>query len=443
MRKTTIFLALVLVLAMSGSSFAAGINFDGSLKTNLEWHRDAEGVIETSPSSELGLNFGLNTADEKTRAVVEFGIKDKNEEGLNLDLDPSNFRLEKAYIETDGAFWHGGPEATTRFGNLDVNYGPFSTVKGKYGISVSDMNAGPVSISSFYGIPTEDQKSVQGMHANLGMDNVTAGASIIHDWENLHAVLDGAVRPMDNLLVGGVIATQFDLEAEEDTTEPTAMDLLLAAGAQYQVMDNLSVHGGYKQVSEDWKPAYIADKAKNDQGQNWVHETARNNSGFYAGVVTEQSGILLAADYDQMFEEAILSAATDIEGYNLNVETVLAVNSEDGIKTESTNLGVKKDFAIMRGLDVNAKYNGEWIPGNGLIHTLGATTKLGFVPAIDGLKLNSEVTMADFDTIGYEVGADFKAPNGVELGIKHVGGNYADESIQTGTTAKAGIAVNF
>ena len=49
---------------------------------------------------------------------------------------------------------------------------------------------------------------------------------------------------------------------------------MLVVGADYALTDSMNVHGGYKQVSADWKPSYIADKAKakDDKGQNWVHE---------------------------------------------------------------------------------------------------------------------------------------------------------------------------
>lgn len=81
MKKSVMILTLVLAMTISGSVLAAGIKFDGSLKSNLEWYRDLEGTIETRPSSELSLNFGLDTAGEKTRAVVEFGIGHKNNQG--------------------------------------------------------------------------------------------------------------------------------------------------------------------------------------------------------------------------------------------------------------------------------------------------------------------------------------------------------------------------
>lgn len=447
MRKSIIALTLVCVLALSAAVSAADIKLNGALETKIEWHRDLEGNIETKPYSKLGLNFGLDTGNDKTRAVVEFGIEDKNDGGLNLKLDASNLKLKKAYIETDGSFWYGGPEATTRFGSLDIDYGPFATDKEQYGISVSSMNVGPVRVNGFYGIPTEEHKSIQGFRADMGLKDVAAGASLIHDFDALHIAADGAVRPLEDLVVGGTFVTQVDwaeAEEEEPAEEPAGMNHLMVVGAEYIVNDNMSVHGGYKTISEDWQPAYIAKKdKKKDRGQNWVHETERKNSGFYAGVAAEQQGITIAADYDQMFEEAVLSAATNYEGFDLSVETILGVGGEPSLATKSAKLGVKRDFNIIDGLDVAAKYAGEWSPDSGLVHSLGAKTKLGLVPAINGLELNSEVTVADLETIGYVIGADFKAPNGIQLGVEHVGGKYADDAVKTGTTAKAGINVKF
>jgi len=274
------------------------------------------------------------------------------------------------------------------------------------------------------------------------LSDVAAGAAVIHDWNALHMVVDGAVRPMEDLVIGGTMATELDLTEGEE--EEKAFNHMVVVGAEYQLTDDMNIRGGYKKISADWKPAYIADKDNyNDRGQNWVHAENRRDSGFYAGISTEQAGIKLAADYDQMFDEAKLSAATDVEGYKVSVQTALAVDFEEGIRTNSTTFAVDKDYAIMKGLDVHANYTGKWNRENGLSHTIGADAKVGLIPAVDGLKLNSKVTISDLETIGYAVGAEFKAPNGIQLGIEHVGGNFADSNVKTGTTAKAGIAVNF
>lgn len=446
MKKSIIALALALVLVVSGAVAASSIDFNGSLETNLEWHRDTEGNIETKPSSELGLNFGLNSGSEKTRAVVEFGAKKENKTGLDIQLNAASLELKKAYIETDGAFWHGGPEATTRFGSLDINYGPFAKDKNQYGVSFEDMQLGMVNLNGFYGIPSEEneQKSTQGMRANVNLSNAVAGSSVIHDKDGLHVVVDGAVKPMEDLIVGSSFATQIGLEKDEENEEKS-IEHLLVVGAEYQLADNMVVHGGFKTISDGWKPAYIADKSKedaDDEGQNWVHETNRNAKGFYAGIATEQQGVMIAADYDQMFEETVLSAATEISQYNLNVETVLAVGGEEGFGTKSTKLGVDRSFNVM-DQNLQAKYEGSWTAESGITHVVGTKATINMIPAVKGLELNSEVTIADKDTIGYLAGAKFNAPNGVKLGIEHIGGKYADDDVKLGTSATAGIAVKF
>ncbi len=448
MKKSIIALSTVLVLVVSGSA-AAGINFNGSLETNLDWHKGVEedAVVQVSPSSELELNFGLKTGEEKTRAVVEFGIKDENKTGLDLELDASKLALKKAYIETDGAFWYGGPEATTRFGSLDINYGPFAKVDGEYGVSVSNMQVGPASLNGFYSIPTEENE-IKGMRADVSVQDAQAGSTIIHDNNGFHFVIDGVARPMENLVVGAGFTTQKDFAEEVDGEEANGLaglERLFVVGAEYQVDESTSVHGGYRSITNKWKPAYIANKNnRNDQGQNWVHEGDRQDKGIYIGVATEQQGVYIHADYDQMFEEAILAARTEVEGYDLNVQTVIDVNKgEEQIRTNKTSFGAAKTFTAAEGLEVDTSYKGTWVPGNGVSHTVGAQTTLGMVPAINGLELSTAVTVADRETIGYTAGAEFNAPNGVSLAVERVGGNYADEDVVLGTTAKAGISVKF
>ena len=50
-----------------------------------------------------------------------------------------------------------------------------------------------------------------------------------------------------------------------------------------------------------------------------------------------------------------------------------------------------------------------------LTHTIGASTTLGLIPAIDGLSINGEISASELNlqTMGYKIGAEFEAPNGV------------------------------
>ncbi len=445
MKTSMIALSTAIVFVLSGSAATAGINFSGALDSNLEWRRALDGTVEVKPESTLDLNFGFDTAGESTRAVVEFGLKEKNRTGLDLGMSAADLKLKKAYIETEGSFWYGGPEATTRFGSLDINYGPFTSVNDEYGVSVSNLQVGPAKLNGFYAIPTEES-AITGINARVKLNDMQAGSTIIHDNVGINVVVDAAVRPLDLLIVGGGLAVQKDFAQVADPAEAnasTGVERLWVVSAQYQVADNMSVHAGYRSISNDWKPAYIAKAdSKNDQGQNWVHEGNRIEKGIYVGVATEQQGVKIAADYDQMFEEATLAAETNMEGYAIDVETVVDV-AESGISTKNTTFGVGKSFAATNNFNVETNYKGVWTPGEGLAHTLGAKTIVTMVPAVNGMGLSSEVTVADKETIGYSVGADFKAPNGINLGVKHVGGNFSDGEVVVGTSATAGISVMF
>ena len=157
------------------------------------------------------------------------------------------------------------------------------------------------------------------------------------------------------------------------------------------------------------------------------------------GFETEQQGVELHADYDQMFAEAKLGAGTEYEGFRFDVETVLDVPAVSGIAAKSTTFGVGREFDIMEGLAIDASYEGKWTGGDvrKLVHTVGAKTTLGIIPAIDGLELSAEVSASELslDSVGYKVGAKFAAPNGVNLGIEH--------ARSTGTTFNAGMKVEF
>ena len=107
------------------------------------------------------------------------------------------------------------------------------------------------------------------------------------------------------------------------------------------------------------------------------------------------------------------------------------------MSTEKTTFGVGRDFDV-EGLTIAASYEGEWVPAaQQLTHTIGASTTLGLIPAIDGLSINGEISASELNlqTVGYKLGAEFAAPNGVNLGIEH--------DRFEGTTFQAGMKVEF
>jgi len=434
MKKTIAAVSLIIALVMAGPVAAAGIDFGGSIETNIEVNRSVEGEVDVNPASELSLNLGLTAAQDKLRAGVQFGLSDEYTQLMPTGITLGDIALKQAFIEADGAYWHGGPEVTTRFGTLDVAYSPYATVKDHSGVSISGMDLDVVDLSAFYGLPT-DHGHVLGMRADINViDEVDLGASVIADEEILRVQLDAAGSPMEGLRLAGAIAA--------DHVEGTSLkdiNNLWTVQADYELLENTTVTAGYKFISDDWAPRYVAPRSKDDdQVQDWVHQERNRNHGVFVGVSTEQQGISVAAEYDQVFAHAALSAGTEYEGFKFDVATVLDVPGLGQMSTEKTTFGVGRDFDVMEGLTIAASYEGEWVPAaQQLTHTIGASTTLGLIPAIDGLSINGEISASELNlqTMGYKIGAEFEAPNGVNLGIEH--------DRFEGTTFQAGMKVEF
>ncbi len=437
--KKTIVLALVIALVAVAPVAAAGVDFGGSIETEIKVNKKGEAVTVV-PGSELSLNLGVSAAQDKVRAGLEFGLPEKEEDEEVEEIMPSgitlgDIELKQAFIEADGAFWHGGPEATTRFGTLGIGYSPYASLTGRSGISISGVDVDILDLSGFYALAAEGNKDVLGMRTNLNLlDGVDFGVSIIRDADIIRLQADAAGEPIEGLHLAG--------SAAADRTEDSGlkMENLFKVAADYELDENTSVTVGYKHISEDWEPKYVAAKTKNEDAEHdWIHLERAKNHGIFVGMETAQQGIHLAADYDQMFAQASIGADTEYEGFKFDVKTVLDVPAVSALATKSTTFGVGREFDVIEGLAVDARYEGKWTAGaeKNLVHTLGAKTTLGLVPAVDGLELSAEVSAAEMklDAVNYKVGAKFAAPNGVNLGIEH--------ARSEGTTFNAGMKVEF
>ncbi|NLM54915.1 MAG: hypothetical protein GX195_08285, partial [Firmicutes bacterium] len=134
MKRTIAAISLVIALVMAGPVAAAGIDFGGSIETHIEVNRSVEGEVDVTPASELSLNLGFTAAQDKLRAGIQFGLSDEYAQLMPTGISLGDIALKQAFIEADGAYWHGGPEATTRFGTLDIAYSPYASVKNHSGV---------------------------------------------------------------------------------------------------------------------------------------------------------------------------------------------------------------------------------------------------------------------------------------------------------------------
>ncbi|MDI9439638.1 MAG: hypothetical protein ACOX46_01780 [Limnochordia bacterium] len=433
--KKTIILALVAALIAVAPVSAAGLDISGSIETKIQVNKQGEDVTVV-PGSELSLNLGLSAAEDKVRAGLEFGLakKTENEDLVPTDITLGDIALKQAFIEADGAFWHGGPEATTRFGTLDISYSPYASLAKRSGISVSGVDVELAELNGFYALAGE-HGHVLGMRTDLQiMEDIAMGASVIRDDEITRLQLDAAAAPVEGLKVRGSVAA--------DHTEDSGLKMnnLWTLQAGYELADSTTITAGYRHITDGFVPRYVAEESEDgDAEHDWIHLPRAKNSGLFVGFETEQQGVELHADYDQMFAEAKVGAGTEYEGFRFDVETVLDVPAVSSIAAKSTTFGVGREFEVMEGLAIDASYEGKWTGGEErkLVHTIGAKTTLGLIPAINGLELSAEVSASELalESVGYKVGAKFEAPNGVNLGIEH--------ARVTGTTFNAGMKVEF
>ncbi|HAN95196.1 MAG: hypothetical protein WAP45_08375 [Limnochordia bacterium] len=432
--KRTIILALVAALIVAAPVSAAGLDISGAIETKIEVNKKGEDVTVV-PGSELSLNLGLSAAEDKVRAGLEFGLaKEEDDDLVPTDITLGDIALKQAFIEADGAFWHGGPEATTRFGTLDIAYSPYASLTKRSGISISGVDVELAELNGFYALAGE-HGHVLGMRGDLRvLEEVAIGASVIADAEITRLQLDAAAAPLEGLRVRGSVAA--------DHTEDSGLKMnnLWKVEAGYELAENTAITAGYKHITDGFVPRYVAEASEDGTAEHdWIHLPRAKNSGLFVGFETEQQGVELHADYDQMFAEAKIGAGTEYEGFRFDVETVLDVPAVSSISAKSTTFGVGREFEVMEGLAIDASYEGKWLGGTErkLVHTIGASTTLGFIPAIDGLELSAEVSASELalESVDYKVGAKFAAPNGVNLGIEH--------ARSTGTTFNAGMKVEF
>ncbi|HBN94897.1 MAG TPA: hypothetical protein DDZ66_01235, partial [Firmicutes bacterium] len=328
--KRVIVLSLVIALVAVAPVSAAGLDFSGTIETEIEVNKNGEDLTVV-PGSELSLNLGVSAAQDKVRAGLELGLEKEDDELMPTGITLGDIALKQAFIEADGPFWYGGPEATTRFGTLDIGYSPYASLKDQSGISISGVDLDVVGLGAFYGLPSA-HGHVLGLRSDLYLlDDVNLGASVINDDEILRVQVDAAAAPIEGLMVAGNLAFDhiegFDLK----------MDNLWTVKADYELAEGTNVVAGYKHITEGFEPRYVAAKTKDENAEHdWVHLARAKDSGLFVGFETEQQGVNLNAAYDQMFAEASIGAGTEYEGFKFNVETVLDVPAVSSIATKTT-----------------------------------------------------------------------------------------------------------
>jgi hypothetical protein len=408
MRKLTMAIVAALVLALAAPALAADINLGGSLETQFNFGpKGDEEWKDWGVEPDNGLSMKLDVkAGEKVRVGLEFG---KTEIGLDDDEDLTDpereditgpdtntlldIQLKKAYLETTGAFWNGGPELVTTIGDVDVEFNDYvADLSGHNGIKVEGIEVGPVNARAFYAtkksVSEEDEvikNAYAGINLGAGYAGIDLDATVVTDGEEIEAAGSAGTE------ISGV---KVKAEAAVDRASTLAYKL----SGETELMPNVTVKGSYRD-----NEGFSSANAKLDDDDETV--AYDDHKGFNVGVATNQYGIDMEANYDMPKEEVTFSADKNME---------------------------------LAGLNIKGEYDAKYQKEMAIEHKVKVTSSIDMVPQLQGLELSAGATINEKNEDGtnsWNVGAGYEAPNGMNFGAKY----HSND----GPSAHAGLKVEF
>ncbi|HHY45921.1 MAG TPA: hypothetical protein GX506_01300 [Firmicutes bacterium] len=483
MRKLTVALIALLVCAMALPVVAAPkVEVTGSLKTEIKLS-PKDPKVEGESDLRLNLGMGIGAGDA-IKAVVEFApIKwapfdrtgvlpdpmpedDKVEPGKLGSLTPvtitgpNGLTIDKAYLESTGAYWPGGPQVVTRLGDLAIDYSPYIAFKdetdGKIeGASMSGLPVGPMTLSAFYGWDGQTWKDqqetriVRGASASALIQGIDLAGSVVKAGDDLYYVGQAGFSPMPNLSVSGLYAADEPNSAAARKVEATITNIPILSG--------MTVKAGYRDFDWAFDPVY-RDRSKDDDDEpDNVVDNNKGERGFDAEVSTTVQGINLRGFIDQHEQRkdgnAVVGtrriigvgADTEVEGFKLSGEYKLTTSTvpQEDPEVTTVNASAERTFPV-GALAVNAKYGLKFETNKPTTHDVQASTVLP-VPVLNAVELNGKARL-EGDDLTYVAGAGYTAPNGIKFAVNYSNG-YEDRDAEItypdGLSASAGLTVEF
>src|SRR5690606_22007370 len=108
-------------------------------KISAEGGNPVRAVIQLTPWELKSGEF-----DDDDKPVGDFGAHHPEAEAVKIGID-------KAWLETEGAYWHGGPSVRTRIGDVDIDWDQYvGYLEDKRGVTVEGIQVGPVTADAFY-----------------------------------------------------------------------------------------------------------------------------------------------------------------------------------------------------------------------------------------------------------------------------------------------------
>lgn len=413
MKRITVLLSLVLVLALSMGAMAqfklsGQVGFDAYLRQKWDDTEEEHGDLEfwaqgrsyarlamsgsgQSGSLKLILGFGNNQAgrhqnDTNVEAWIPWtGEPFKKSEDVAIKLD-------SAKIEATGALWKGGDSLTAIFGRHNTGYSSWvghSRVRNtsntthrdafRNSVEVKGLKLGPLTVSAAHGYSQVAGEEPSFIHASGNFGGIDTKVTAVN--RQVIGALDDTVwdmaaelkmKPMADLDLSGAIALDGQGQGVSGNigTE-IAPKIAFQADAKLTSIPSVTLTGSawmaengfaprYAQWDKDWK-----DYTDTKVGRPVAFQT--NRQGFKVGAETTQSGVKLTGsfanetnvdkDNTDKWAETIIGAgaSTSIEGFDLGADVTLTDRDDADVEMDEikTVLSVGTKLA-----DVNVKYTG-------------------------------------------------------------------------------------
>ncbi|MBE3577149.1 MAG: hypothetical protein IMX00_05600 [Limnochordales bacterium] len=406
MKKLAAVVSAALVVAMAAPVVVAGPTLSGSLEGKITWNQGQD----PQSGANLDLKLGFQAGD-RTKAVLELSpvIDDQNAWGVDID----NIGITKAYVETQGPWFNGGPEVTTRLGDLDIDYSPYvatihSTEGKTRGISVSGLRIGGFDVAAFHAWDSNagasEYRLLNGQASGARVATQIAGINLavtgVVEGEDAAVAVEGSTQVLPNVTLGGALARDFAHRAN-----------LYRVNAAIQPVSNLTLKAEYGRVPSIYAPLY----AYENDDDSFVTQT-RGKAVIGLNAQTQQAGFNLGA----------------------GVKLARAEGARQFSRTETT-FTAGRSVSLM-GMPVEANYTLTIDGNNQIKHELAGKTTLSLVPQLQNVTLDGRVTMQNSE-LTYEANAGYTAPNGMTFGLHYA--SQATDTLPAGLSADAGLKVEF
>lgn len=430
-------LSAAMVLSLAAPAFAA-LEFGGRLGTELELRKEnGEWVVDGRSGIQLETDLVAESGTSVKAVVqlepweIDYGFDEGDEDdpdddkitgviGAHPSSGPLSLQVEKAWIETVGPYWHGGPEVTTRIGDVEIEWNEYvGHLEEMAGVTVDGVRVGPAIARAFYA--WDGAARPMGMQADASFGGLNLSGMVVRRGGENNLAFSAGMDVMPGVNLMGELALDGE-NRELYRVQASADDLI----------GGIKVSAAYRAAHEDFSPIYTVDPV--DEDDNPVGRNDRENvnydllTGFSVAVETTQAGVHMLASYDQPHRELTLAADTTVHGFEIGGDTVLVDR-----KVEESNLSVKRNFTLA-GLDITGKYKAKFVPESDTEHKLSAKATTNMIPQLQGLGLSGEVKLVG-DDLSWSAGADYAAPNGLKLG--------AEYDSEDGPSLTAGVTVEF